>query len=85
LVSQGTNFIKAPPKYEESVEDVIMGIEPSIEAGYSSGHEMQERSGMRLLQTSKDEPSTIDSMDLDSIVVEDELQAVESSAVRHAR
>ena len=77
--------MKALPRYEQSAEDVIMGVEPTIEAGYSSGQEMQERSGMRLLRASKDEPSTIDNMDLDSMVVEDELQAVESSAVRHAR
>jgi hypothetical protein len=67
--------------------DIIVGVDPSLimKDNEGAGQEMKERGMMPMLsgrKMSMQQMGTIDSMDLDQVVVEDEHIAEESTAVK---
>jgi hypothetical protein len=67
--------------------DIIVGVDPSLimKDNESAGQEMKERGMMPMLsgrKMSMQQVDTIDTMDLDQVVVEDEHIAEESTAVK---
>ena len=72
---------------DDNGHEVIVGVDPSLldtRNNPSHGQEMQERNSMRMLsrRTNGEKMSTIDSMDLDQ-VMEDDNTREESAAVKN--
>ena len=68
-------------------QEMIMGIDPSLQEQAPAGHEMQERGSLRMMSTrtakALERSKPADTMDL-AQVMEDYNVATESGAVRHA-